>query len=403
MNTGLDFLHKDGDKCYINCQPQYWTGGNQEDLDYIKTHTTYEIIKRRCLRRPDNDFFGYRRLENDRYVGDYIWIKNKDVLDLVDTLAGGIISTLKLKKGDFVGIISSNRYEWYVSQFAMQRQGIVPVPLYPTLGKDSLNYIITTLNIKNVFCTFSKTVEEMYNSNPTLKLICYPTLKKVMSTIPSNINYINYTDLIEMGKKNPVEPDLPSLNDMFSVIFTSGTSGVPKGAIHTYSSSSHGAYVINTCGLFGSDGLLNGTYFSYLPSSHVLELEVAHAFFYGEGRVGIISGGIQTLAEDLKLCQPTFMVAVPRVLQKIFDKFTETINKSSYLTQFVYHMAYSYKLNAVKTNSWTYINWDYWVLSKVQEVFGGKLKDIWWMLLVTSQMTDLNFMNVGSVCPTVEF
>ncbi|KAL7718562.1 Long-chain-fatty-acid--CoA ligase [Entamoeba marina] len=367
----------DGDNLNILLREKYWLFGDKEDMDYMRTHSTYEIIKRRCEKNPEAPFMGYREKKGDEYEGDYIWLKNNQIIEMVDQLAAGILKKFKLSKGEFCGIISGNRYEWYLTQFALQRHGIIPVPLYTTLGSEAIDYILKKLNIKVVFCTY---------------------------------------------------------NDIFSVIFTSGTSGIPKGAVHTFKSIGHAAYVINSSNVFRNEPITRQTFFSYLPSAHCLDQQICHAFFYGGGKVGYISGGIQTLMDDIKYCKPTFFIGVPRVLQRIYDKFNEVINSSNFLTKNIYNIAYYYKRNAIVNSSWNYINWDAIVFNKVHELLGGEVRFILnggapiteelyeWLRVSTGatilqgygltetfggcccsleEMTDLNVLNVGSSCPGV--
>ncbi|KAL7714898.1 Long-chain-fatty-acid--CoA ligase [Entamoeba marina] len=402
-----NFLTIEEDKLNIEVQPQFWKYGEQEELDYMQNHTTYEVIKRRCENNPNSDFMGYRKREGKKYIGDYIWLSNKEILQLVDELASGLVSKYNLKKGDFCGIMSGNRYEWYVAQFAMQRHGIIPIPLYTTLGVEAIDYIIQNLNLKYVFCSINQHVLDMVERNKDLALITFDDDDET----PLEITPTRFSELISIGK-----------------------DGVPKGAVHTFRSAANAAYVINCANAFKEEPIKSQTFFSYLPSAHCFDQQVCHAFFYGGGRVGFISGGIQTLMEDIQFCKPTFFIAVPRVLQKIYDKFNQTISSSSFLTKSVYNVAYHYKKNAILNNSWNYINWDSIVFNKVHEVLGGKIRyifnggaplneDLYEWLRVCSgaivlqgygltetfggcccslpEMTDLNVLNVGSVCPNV--
>ncbi|BFU26217.1 long-chain-fatty-acid--CoA ligase, putative [Entamoeba histolytica HM-1:IMSS-B] len=429
------FTKKEGNKFYFLNQTEHWSAGEKDDIEYMTQHTTYEVIKRRCEKNPENDFFGYRKREGKKYIGEYIWLKNKEVLEMTDSLASGIMNKYHLKKGDSCGIISGNRYEWYLTQFALQRHGIIPVPLYTTLGKEAIDYIISTLSITLVFCTFSDTVAEMCERNPKITLVCFDTFEDIMNHINPSISYVTFDRLIKEGKSNLIEPQLPTMDDTFSIIFTSGTSGIPKGAVHSFNSASYGSCTINSAELFKDSPMKEQTYFSYLPSAHVLDQEVTHGFIYGGGRIGFISGGIPTLIEDLSKCQPTFFIAVPRVLQKIYDKFNETYNQLGYFSQTLFNIGYYYKLNAVKNKSWNYINWDNIVFYKIHQVFGGKLKYILnggaplteelyeWLRVCSGAiilqgygltetfggiccslpyMTDLNILNVGSCGPNVE-
>lgn len=401
--------------------------GNQERNKFIKTHTAYECIKKRCEEYPDDDFFGYREMKDGKPKGEYIWLKNNVILEQIDSLSNAIMNKFKLKKGDAIGFISKNRYEWYVAQFAMQKNGIIPVPLYATLGEESIDYIIDLMKIKIVFGSLDKTILKLAERNDTLHFVLFDMgnwsneqeiendmknetvvkrtegknenemkfemsdeqRMKVMKTLKTlevnmkleiNENFRKncelYEDLLNEGRKMKYESTLPSMNDICIIIFTSGTSGTPKGAIHTFKTFSRGITSINEVEIFSECPIREETVFSYLPSAHVLEQQTSQAFMYGGGKVGFNAGGIPGLVEDLKLCKPTYFACVPRVLQKIYDMFLMKKNQMSCIVRTIFDIAYANKRNAIVNGTKPIINWDSFVFNKVSENFGGKLKFI---------------------------
>ena len=74
------------------------------------------------------------------------------------------------------------------------------------------------------------------------------------------------------------------------------------------------------------------------------------------------------------MCEPTFLIVVPRVLQKLYDIFHQRLAQQSYLTQIAYHTAYFFKARAVRNKTTTYVDWDYWVLSTVRALLGGRIQ-----------------------------
>ncbi|KAL7719648.1 Long-chain-fatty-acid--CoA ligase [Entamoeba marina] len=369
MTYNKSYSHIENGMFYFD-SPKHSLGGMGEDVkEFLQTHTSYEIIKHRCETTPESDMFGYRLKEGNKSIGEYIWMNSKDGLELIDNFASGFMTKYPLEKGKFVGFVGRNRYEWYVAQIALQRHGIVPVPFYASLGKKGIDYIIDTLDIKHILCTYSDAVVDLAQRKESLHFICYD------KPCPNDwIKATYFSDLVSLGKESYIPPRLPSMNDTCIVIFTSGTQGIPKGGVHTFASVSHAVISINDASCFKNAPIHNETFFSYLPSAHVLDQQIATAFLYDGGRVGFISGGISMFVEDMKLCKPTYIAAVPRVMQKIYDKFKETYNEMGYIKQAIYNTAYYFKRNAVINNSWNYINWDNVVFHQIHEQFGGHLK-----------------------------
>ncbi|EKE38734.1 hypothetical protein ENUP19_0257G0058 [Entamoeba nuttalli] len=349
-------------------------GGDPKVNEFIRTHTAYECIKRRCDSHPEDDFYGYRERKNGKGFGNYIWLKNKVVIELIDSFSNALLYQFHLKKGDAIGFISRNRYEWYIAQYAMQKNGIIPVPLYATLGEKAIDYIVDLMKINIVIGSLDNTLVSLSKRNPTLKFILFDHEEVENLIAPSNTLY--FEDLLNIGRSHTVESILPKMEDICLIVFTSGTSGTPKGAIHTFYSFSHGINSINETQIFTTGPIRNETIFSYLPCAHVLEQQTSQGFMYGGGRVGFISGGISSLVEDLKLCQPTYFGTVPRVLQRIYDTFHQKYLEMGCVVKRIFDIAFYFKLNALRSNTTTYIDWDNIVFYKIKEQFGGKLKFI---------------------------
>ncbi|ELP92622.1 long-chain-fatty-acid--CoA ligase, putative [Entamoeba invadens IP1] len=363
---------KDG-HYYFKVQNAMSGWGDQDTNNFIRSHTTYDSIKRRCDSHPDDEFFGYRVRKGGHGIGEYIWVKNKEVLELVDAFAATLIHTLKLKKGDSLGFISRNRYEWYVSQFAAQKYGIIPVPLYATLGEQAIDYIVDLMQIKHVVCSLDKTVAGLEKRKNFIQFIIFDHEKVDGVEVPNNSVY--FEDLLNEGRSLHCDAERPNMDDLALCIFTSGTSGKPKGVMHTFSTFAHGITSINECNIFTQSPSRNETIFSYLPCAHILEQQTSQGFMFGGGRVGFISGGIASLSDDLFHCKPTYLAVVPRVLQRIYDTFNHKFNEMGCLAQTLFNVAYYFKRESLVNGNYNYLNFDF-IFSKVRDGFGGKLRFI---------------------------
>ncbi|ELP90055.1 long-chain-fatty-acid--CoA ligase, putative [Entamoeba invadens IP1] len=367
-----DHLSKKDGNLYITCKESGWNKDCVLTKEYFSTNTAYTLLKNRVEKYPNENLFGYRTKTDGKW-SDYNWISSVVGLELVDALGSALVTKLNIKKGEKCGIMTHNRYEWFIAQHAMQRQGIVPIFLYPTLGLESLDYIVKLLNLKYLFCgTPAKTGVEIIGLNEKLGLITFDDT----DDIPQTIKHYNYSELLNYGRENPVEPDLPTPDDIFTIVFTSGTSGTPKGVVHTFKSVGNAVYSFTTANCFDPvNCMLSKINYCYLPSAHVFDNEIVLSFVYGYGSVGFNSAGVTSVVDDLQKLHPTFLIAVPRVLQKIYDKFVETVSASC-IANTLFHVAYHYKKNAVYNKSYTLINWDTLLFNKVKAMFGGKLEII---------------------------
>lgn len=139
----------------------------------------------------------------------------------------------------------------------------------------------------------------------------------------AEIRLITYNEILEIGKSVqniPEEYKRPTGDSIIFFGFTSGTTGTPKAAM-----VSHRSTVLKTIGL---EELLDETdsYLSYLPLAHVLEQTGFTSSCIFGGKIGYSSGDITKMFEDLAVLKPTFFMSVPRLYNKLFDKFQAGIN-----------------------------------------------------------------------------
>jgi len=106
---------------YISCKREGWNTQCTLTKEYFSNNTSYTLLKDRVNRYPEERVLGYRPKDSKdpKKCGPYEWLNGKVTLELVDSMAAGIIGKLKVKKGEYCGIITRNRYEWFIVQIAI--------------------------------------------------------------------------------------------------------------------------------------------------------------------------------------------------------------------------------------------------------------------------------------------
>lgn len=268
--------------------------------------------------------FPYHQLKNynipDALVTKYDdkWIKTSTVeyLAKANTLSRALLR-LGIQKDDKIAVISSsNRSEWHIVDIGILQTGAQNVPIYPTISEEDYQYILD--HSGSIYCFVSdsevlKKVNSIRKNVPALKeVFCFDTIS----------NCKNWSELLDLGKdesnQNEVETrkDAITTKDLATIIYTSGTTGRPKGVM-----LSHENIVSN---VLGSEKRIpfdpgKTRALSFLPICHIFERMVTYLYqYYG---VGIyFAESIDKLSDNLKEVQPNVITAVPRLLEKVYDK-----------------------------------------------------------------------------------
>lgn len=222
-----------------------------------------------------------------------------------------------VQKDDKIALITSNnRTEWNVMDIGILQTGAQNVPIYPTIAEEDYEYILN--HSGSIYCFVSD--DEVYQKVQAIRANV-PTLKEVYS-----FNEISgckhWSDLLSAGEdnsnQNEVEARKDSIHtdDLATIIYTSGTTGKPKGVM-----LSHKNIVSNVLDSAPRIPFDPGksTALSFLPICHIFERMILYIYqFYG---VSVYFGeSIDKISDNLKEVRPTVMTAVPRLLEKVYDK-----------------------------------------------------------------------------------
>lgn len=219
-----------------------------------------------------------------------------------------------IRKGDKVAVISTNRPEWTITQMAVTQIGAVLVPIYPTITAEDYQYILNHCEAKLVILEGEIVMRKVQSVADKL-----PELKDIYTFVDRQ-DYPYWDQLIALGRENYDEGRLAELRaandekECAMIIYTSGTTGTPKGVMlshHNIMSQIENLKHIPS--KWSKKGL------SFLPLCHAYENMIVLLYQYLGMTVYYVSN-LATIAEAMREVNPTMMTAVPRVLEKFYEK-----------------------------------------------------------------------------------
>ncbi|MBI5366216.1 MAG: long-chain fatty acid--CoA ligase [Planctomycetes bacterium] len=280
----------------------------------------------------------YNRADMFKYKKDGRWldIAATDASERVRQYSLGLCA-LGINHQDRVALISENRPEWAMVDFAAHTCGAVLVPLYPTLLADTTRYILNDSQAKVCIVSNKAYLDKVLS----VRAQC-PQLKHVvvMDATFKSADVLSLDDMAAQGvAKGKAEPNLRTdrsravkPEDLATLIYTSGTTGDPKGVMLTHQNLV--SNVVSTCKMveFGP----TDTALSLLPLSHVFERMVDYGLFH-QGVSVAYAESIDTVRDNIIEVKPTIMAAVPRLYEKIYDRILEGAKAKPPILQKIFH------------------------------------------------------------------
>ncbi|WP_367390108.1 AMP-binding protein [Lewinella sp. LCG006] len=227
-----------------------------------------------------------------------------------------------LQAGDHVGILSKNCYHWIITDLALMMGDFVSVPFYASLPAAALEEVIKLSDIKLLFVgKLDEWNEEKTNVTPAnLQVVKFPHYAGNASVDIGE----DWEELVAGAP--PLEGNtLPDLDDLWTILFTSGTTGTPKGVMHTYRNPALVLRIEELTNFTGTLQLKRKKWFSFLPLNHVAERIGVEANCLANGGSISFAESIDTFADNLKSVQPSFIFAVPRIWTKFYQAVTSKI------------------------------------------------------------------------------
>lgn len=264
-----------------------------------------------------NDIFfavvgrGHDRIVMSRQAIDWVPISSQEYYRNVVGVARALKSW-GIRRGDRVAILSENRPEWTIADFATLALGGVTVPVYATLTDEQTAYILRDAGTRVVFVSSEKQLQKVLSVITRL-----PVERIVVMDAVETTRAFPMERLMHEGPSQP-DPEFDAAarqivaDDLATIIFTSGTTGTPKGAMLT-----HGNMASNIACSLSDFGVIPGaTSISFLPLSHVTARHVDFGMLYHGVTLAYVSF-LDQLPRALLEVKPSIFVGVPRVYEKI--------------------------------------------------------------------------------------
>jgi len=319
-----------------------------------------------------------------KHDGQYIPLSHADVLRRVRHIALGLAS-IGVERGARVGIMSENRPEWALADWACLCAGLTDVPIYPTLPAEQT---VHPLNDSGAVALFVSTADQAKKAATVRSE--YKTVRTIISFVDAKPEGVDMT-IAELEAKGAaldspakaaefkaaaltVQPD-----DLATLIYTSGTTGLPKGVMLTHDNiSSNVKASQKKVPVTQGDVAL-----SFLPLSHIFE-RMGDYLFFSMGVSIAYAESIDTVPLNLSEVKPTFCMSVPRLFEKMYARVVENAVSGGAVKAKIFHWA------VAVADRWAdevlagrqpgaFLAWQYGVaqklvFSKLKERTGGRLK-----------------------------
>ncbi len=317
-----------------------------------------------------------------RKGGEWVYHTHDQLLDSVAGVALGLLR-MGLVPGDRIGIVSENRTEWAICNYAATCAGLVDVPVFPTLTAPQLQYIFedsgaAAVVVSNAFQL--KKILEIWPELPSLQFVV--TIEAIDIEDRRVVHLDNlieiertHTSLEQQHDKLEQMAERVHAADVLTIIYTSGTTGEPKGVMLT-----HGNLVANIeAGLKRISVTDTDVFVSYLPLCHSYERMSGYYLAFFAGASVYIAESIDSVAERMREVRPTIMTSVPRLFERIRARILGSVERDSPRKQRIFHwaMAVGDEFDRGHTSPLVRLQRslaDRLVFSKIRERMGGRLR-----------------------------
>ncbi|KAH6618147.1 hypothetical protein B0J18DRAFT_272587 [Chaetomium sp. MPI-SDFR-AT-0129] len=324
-------------------------------------------------------------------LSDYTYITYREYLDQVLQVGAGL-RKLGLKADERLHIFASTSPQWLTIAHACSSQSLTIVTAYDTLGEAGVEHSLVQSKADAMFVDphLFKTIKKPLQTADTVKVLIYNNESHLsvsdaeidqFKAAHPHLTVLSFGELRALGEENPVDPVPPTPEQTYCIMYTSGSTGPPKGVPVT-----HAGFVAAVAGLYTvmEESVTHQEYvLAYLPLAHIFELVLENLVVFVGATLGY--GSPRTLADtsmrnchgDMRTFAPTIMVGVPQIWETVKKGIEANVHAAGPLTRTLFHTALSLKSFLVSHNLPHLASiLDHTVFSRVRAVTGGRLRFI---------------------------
>jgi long-chain acyl-CoA synthetase len=334
------------------------------------------ITAERLFEVPDHQLKNYPNsaMFVTKTAGIWVPMTTSDFIERTMNVARGLIS-MGIQAGDRVAVASSNRVEWNILDIAVQKSGAILVPLYPNISENDYRFILNDCAAKICIVSNQELADKISNIRKDVPSLDHLFSFDKLDSIP------HWSHIEEQRTHTEIELVYDRMKDvknedLVTIIYTSGTTGNPKGVM-----LSHQNLLSNVEGCIEPIPADNHSrVLTFLPICHVYERMLHYLYMYLGCSVHFAES-METIGENIKEVKPDVFSAVPRLIEKVFDKIMAKGDELKGIKRGLFYWALNLAENYDNVHATPFFKFKLGIarkliFSKWQEALGGNVKAI---------------------------
>ncbi|KAI9266741.1 hypothetical protein BDA99DRAFT_506557 [Phascolomyces articulosus] len=363
-----------------------------------KVQNMFDLFRDGLKIARDRPCLGHRPIVNEKTGerGQYVWQTYRQVNSRITNFGSGLLNLLNHQlndsrtKGIPIGIWAVNRPEWTICDLACAAYGLYTVTLYDTLGPDTVEYVMNHAELETVVCSADHIADLLKLRHKLPKLRCIISMDTLEDNVApgtgaasksaiikawaqeKDVLLTDFAALEAAGKKNRRSHNPPKADELAFIMYTSGTTGMPKGAM-----LSHGSFVsaVSASNLNIGEYRDDDVSISYLPLAHIFGRLIDMVALQRGSRIGYFSGDVAQIVEDMQTLKPTIFASVPRLLNRVYSSVVQKTIEAPGVKGALARRAVATKLANLDAGLGnTHPFWDRLIFNKVKQALGGRVR-----------------------------